>query len=478
MMFGQDTVDMTFTVFQESYYFFTVAIMWLLHVGFMSYEAGVSRRKNVMATAMKNILTIAVVTPTFYYVGWWIYFSMQGGFKFADTEGYGLPWDGSMGPNLADNITGVFWAAFVLFSWTTGSIMSGSVLERIRLSAYLWLTALMGGVVWVIAAAWGWSSGGWLVLHFGYHDFAASGVVHGIAGIFALGVLFNLGPRIGKYDREGGTRAFKPHNLHLTLMGLMIIFTGFYAFYAACLAIFQDQAPGWGNIYLNPATLSAITFTITMGFAGGFAGGYLFSKGDPFWTLSGGLAGVIAVSAGADVYHPSLVVILAFFSAGVAVYVGNLIEVKMRVDDAVGAVAVHGVIGFLGVLLVGVFASGYPTGPNGVESSLLGQVVGVAALFPLAFLSGYGASAILKALNLLRVPPEVEILGMDAAEYGGDFYPEFAKTEEPIVLADGTETAAQPVLMEAYGDLVSGATIDLRDTKETIKAAVEAEVEA
>ena len=169
-------------------------------------------------------------------------------------DGYGVPWDGSMGPNLGDNISGVFWAAFVLFSWTTGSIMSGAVLERIRISAYLWLTALMGGLVWVVAAAWGWSYGGWMTIHFGYHDFAASGVVHGIAGIFALGILFNLGPRLGRYDRNGGTRAFKPHNLHLTLMGLMIIFTAFYAFYAACLAITADTDAVWmGQHLLQPS---------------------------------------------------------------------------------------------------------------------------------------------------------------------------------------------------------------------------------
>ena len=458
----------TSIVFTEAYYFFTVAIMWLLHVGFMTYEAGVSRRKNIMSTAMKNIMTIAVVTPTFYYLGWWVYFCMEEGFiptttadgagnagegSYYCVDGYGVPWDGSMGPNLGDNISGVFWAAFVLFSWTTGSIMSGSVLERIRISAYLWLTALMGGLVWVIAAAWGWSYGGWLPIHFGYHDFAASGVVHGIAGIFALGVLFNLGPRIGRYDKNGGTRAFKPHNLHLTLMGLMIIFTAFYAFYAACLAITADTTPGWANIYFNPATLSAITFTITMGFAGGFAGGYIFAKGDPFWTLSGGLAGVVAVSAGADIYNPSLVLILAFFSAGLAYHAGNWIEQKARIDDAVGAVAVHGVMGMWGVLLVGIFAAGYPTGAAGIETSFLGQLVGVATLFPLAFLTGYIGSGILKKMNLLRVPPEVEIEGLDMAEFETDFYPEFGRAVEPIVNADGSEEPSDAVLRAAYADL-------------------------
>ncbi len=457
-------MDPTTTAFTESYYFFTVAIMWLLHVGFMTYEAGVSRRKNVMSTAMKNIMTIAVVTPTFYYFGWYVYFCMQEGLKFtvdgtgggkagADAyfcgSGYGVPWDGSMGPNLGDNISGVFWAAFVLFSWTTGSIMSGAVIERIRISAYLWLTALMGGLVWVVAAAWGWSYGGWLTTHFGYHDFAASGVVHGIAGIFALGILFNLGPRIGKYDSDGGARAFKPHNLHLTLMGLMIIFTAFYAFYAACLAIFVGDTI-WANIYWSPATLSAITFTITMGFAGGFAGGYIFAKGDPFWTLSGGLAGVVAVSAGADIYSPSLVLLLAFFSAGLAYHAANWLERKARIDDAVGAVAVHGVMGMWGVMVVGIFAAGFPTGANNVETSFFGQLVGVTTLFPLAFLTGYVGSWILKKFNLLRVPPAVEIEGLDMAEYQTDFYPEFGRADEPIIHADGSEEAADATLRAAY----------------------------
>ena len=115
--------------------------------------------------------------------------------------------------------------------------MSGALLERVRLSAYLVLAVLLGSVVWILDAAWGWSAGGWMTLRFGFHDSIASAVVHGVSGAFTLGVLFNLGPRIGKYTKEGLTRTFRPHNVHMTLMGLMLIFTGFYGFYAACLVI-------------------------------------------------------------------------------------------------------------------------------------------------------------------------------------------------------------------------------------------------
>jgi ammonia channel protein AmtB len=229
----------------------------------------------------------------------------------------------------------------------------------------------------------------------------------------------------------------------MTALGLMLIFTGFYAFYGACLVIASTSFPGWANIYLSPATLGSITMVITMGFAGGFTGGYFASRGDPFWTISGGLAGVIGVSAGADVYAPTLAYLLSALTAVLVVYAGGWIETKMRVDDAVGAVAVHGVAGFLGMLWVGVFAAGYPTGLNNVESSLGGQLVGMMTFLPLGFLSGWLASFVLKRANLLRVPPEVEIEGLDVVEYGELVYPEFDVSKEFVVEPDGTlvETA-------------------------------------
>jgi ammonium transporter, Amt family len=447
-------------VLGEQFYYFTVILMWLIHAGFMSYEAGVARRKNVMTTAMKNILTIAVVTPTFYYFGWWIYSCAQPGLAIGPhssdftsvTCQSGIPWSDTFGPNLTNNINLVFFLAFLLFSWTTASIMSGAIIERARLSAYLVLACLLGSVVWILDAAWGWSAGGWLTLRFGFHDSIASGVVHGVAGAFTLGVLFNVGPRIGKYTREGLVRHFKPHNLHITALGLMLIFTGFYAFYGACLVIASTSFPGWANIYLSPTTLGSITMVITMGFAGGFTGGYFASRGDPFWTISGGLAGVIGVSAGADVYAPTLAYLLSMLTAVLAYYSGTWIETRMRVDDAVGAVAVHGVSGFLGMFWVGVFAAGYPTGINNIESSIGGQMMGILTFLPLGFLTGYVASWVLKRLNLLRVPPEVEIEGLDLAEYETDFYPEHGRVRERIVEPDGTLVESEAVLLGAYED--------------------------
>jgi Amt family ammonium transporter len=459
-----ESLGLDSVILGEQFYFFTVVIMWLIHVGFMTYETGVARRKNALATAMKNILTIAVVTPSFYYFGWWIYNCNMPGlpigpnstdFTAAACQG-GIPWSDIFGPNLTNNINLVFFLAFLLFSWTTASIMSGALLERVRLSAYLVLAVLLGSAVWILDAAWGWSFGGWLTLRFGFHDSIASAVVHGVSGAFTLGVLFNLGPRIGKYTKEGLARTFRPHNIHMTLMGLMLIFTGFYGFYAACLVIVSTTIPGWANIYLSPTTLGSIAMIITFGFAGGFTGGYFASRGDPFWTVSGGLAGVISVSAGADVYAPTLGYLIAMGSAALTVWVGNWIETKMRVDDTVGAVAVHGFAGFLGILWVGVFAAGYPTGVNNVESSIGGQLMGLATFLPLGFLSGWIAAKVLKSLNLLRVPPEVEVDGLDTAEHEPDIHvPEFGRAPDLVIEPDGVRVPADVVQGEAARELVT-----------------------
>jgi ammonia channel protein AmtB len=434
--------------------------MWLIHVGFMAYEAGVARRKNVMTTAMKNILTIAVVTPTFYYFGWYVYGCFEEGWPkeghaspavgFPGFCGRAAPWSSGLGPSLQDHASLVFFLTFLLFAWTTASIMSGALIERVRLSAYLLLAVVLGSVVWITGAAWGWSSGGWLTTRFGFHDAMAAGVVQGVAGLFTLGVLLNLGPRIGKYDEQGRARSFKPHNTHMALLGLMLLFTGFYGLYAAALVIQSTIFPGWLNIYLSPTTLGAVAMVLTFGFAGGVTGGWFASKGDPLWTLRGGLAGVISVSAGADVYHPSLAYLLSFSGGLLVVWIGTYIENGLRVDDAVGVVAVHGFSGFYGVFLVGVFAGGYPTGVNNIPSSFGGQLVGIMAFLPLAFLPGYTLSWLLRKLDLLRVPAEVELEGLDLAEFREGSYPEFERIPEVIVMPDGREVEASPVLREAY----------------------------
>ncbi|MGH2802068.1 MAG: ammonium transporter, partial [Thermoleophilaceae bacterium] len=160
-------------------------------------------------------------------------------------------------------------------------------------------------------------------------------------------------------------------------------------------------------------------------------------------------------SAGADVYAPTLAYLLAIATAALTVYAGAWIEQKMRVDDVVGAVAVHGFAGFMGMLWVGIFAAGYPTGLNNVDSSIGGQLIGIATFLPLGFLTGWLASFVLKKLNLLRMPPEVELEGLDVAEYEEDLYmPEMARMEEMLVEPDGTVVRSRGVLTEADREVV------------------------
>ena len=445
------------TLFTEFYYWVTVVLMFLIHAGFATYEVGVSRPKNAIKTLSKNIMLIPVVTVTFFFFGWWIYFAFVNG-PFIN-NGMGLPesanifyaWSDIMGPNLQDRITGVFWAAFLLFSWTAASIISGATIERIRVGAFLVVAVLLGSVTWIIDAAWGWSPAGWMVQLLGYHDAYASGVIHAIAGGTALGVLLVLGRRAGRFGPDGEARVIKPHNVWMTSIGLLLIYTGFWGFYAACnIPVFDiggDSGPFFSatNIYLMPTTLSAITFNFLMSLAGGMMSGYLMSKGDVFWTLSGGLAGIIAASAGNDLYHPIQAMIIGGVVVAIIYKMHYYVERRWRLDDAVGAVAVHGYAGFLGVVVAGFMLWGYPAAAP-IEGSAapwfgvtadafpavnpIGNLIGAVIMFGvLGLVPGYIAAKVLDAVNLLRVPPQVELAGLDAFAAAGDLYPYFSHVE-------------------------------------------------
>jgi ammonia channel protein AmtB len=431
------------TFVTESYYYWASVFMLIIHVGFLAYEGGASRAKNVLATMVKNLLTLSTVGLAFFFFGWWVYwafplFPFKGGILgpwTGEVEGAAAdllplvqasyPWSEAMGPNISDNLTGVFWFAFSLFAMTTASIMSGAVIERIRLGSYVILATILGGFTWVVAAAWGWNYWGWFTSNLGYHDFGCSAVVHGVSGFFALGVLLNLGPRIGKYDENGNPRAILPHNLPLTMVGLMLIFVGFYAFLAACV-IFSPGYARETTIYDTPMTLASIGVNTTLALCIGIIGAYIGSKGDPFFTISGGLAGIISVGAGLDLYSPLLVIPIAFIGALTMPWVGMWIE-KLGVDDAVGAFAVHGYCGVLGSMAVGVMATGYIQGDGFPATSFIGQLIPtLICTILLGFIPGYGISWVLNQMGLLRVPQEEEIEGLDLGDFGIQGYPEYS----------------------------------------------------
>ena len=411
---------MSNTVNMEIFYWWCTALMITIHAGFLAYEMGASRAKNVLAAGTKNLLAFAFVVPTFFFFGWWIYNAFPGGFSIAEGSEVALPWSSAMGPNLSDNATGVFWAAFALFAATTASILSGAVIERIRLTAFLILAIILGSVIWILAAAWGWHPAGWLTTKFGFHDVGAAGCVHLIAGAFTLGVLINLGPRIGKFNADGSANALKAHSVPLTVIGLMLIIVGFFGFLGGC--IIYNSGAQWTNIFGQPATLSAFAFNTVMAFAGGIIGGWVKTR-DPFWMMSCGLVGIISAASGLDVWYPPLAFIIAVVAGFVAPMVANALE-RAGIDDAVGAVAVHGFGGAMGVLVVGLFAAGYPNVNGMPPVSLLGQVVGLVVMAALGFIPGYAISAVMKATGYLRVPRDVEIMGLDLVEVPIEAYPE------------------------------------------------------
>jgi ammonia channel protein AmtB len=463
-------------IFTEFYYWLTVVLMFFIHIGFCMYEVGASRTKNMMHTLMKNTMLIPLVTVTFFFFGWWIYFAFPNGPFIYQGQGLidaptALPWSELMGPHLGGppasasvtaedtalwaRLNGVFWAAFLLFSWTAASIVSGAVIERIR-SGTFWIVAVMlGSVTWIIDAAWGWHYDGWMVKLLGYHDAYASGVIHAIAGGTALGVLVHLGPRIGKFRADGTARNIVPHNPWLVTIGLFLIYTGFWGFYVACNVpiIGADAIGAQGavftatTIYLTPTTLSGITVNFLMSLSGGLLAGYVVSKGDAFWTYSSGLAGIIACSAGNDLYHPLQALIIAAIGVVIVYKMHFWVERTFKIDDAVGAVAVHGYAGFYGVVIAGFVLWGTPSSAFEGYAAInpLGQFVGAVIMFGvLGFLPAWVLCAIFKAAGVLRIPREIELVGLDIADYHGRYL-----DEDEVRRAEVREAEAAGILRQA-----------------------------
>lgn len=436
-MTPEETLTSMESTITDLFYWVSIALMICIHAGFLAYEMGASRSKNVLAAGMKNLLTLAVVVATFFFFGWWFYYAFPtfpvGGLDF-DGAGVMLPWGSDMGPNPA-SVNGIFWGAFALFAATTGSIMSGAVLERIRTSAFLILTTVLGSVVWIIGAAWAWHGSGWMLTSWGWHDFGAAGCVHLIAGAYTLGVLINLGPRIGRFV-NGKAQTIRPHNLPLTMLGLMLIFVGFFGFLMGCVVYTNG---GYYTIFGNPTNLSAIAFSTLMGLAGGIMGAYMASKGEPFWTISGGLAGVISVAPGMDLYHPALSLIIAIVGGAMIPGLGRLLE-RFGIDDVVGAVTVHGGCAVYGLVVSGFVLWGYPNLEGIPDINPLGQIGGTVVLALLGFIPGYGISLLLKRLNLLRIPAAVEAAGLDLSEIPATPYPEGI----PVTIQNGVNGHATP----------------------------------
>jgi Amt family ammonium transporter len=459
------------TVFTEFYFFLCIVLMFFIHIGFCMYEVGVSRTKNVQHTLLKNAMAIPVVGLAFFLFGMWLYIALQG-WPVATTEvsfstGF-EPWSDKLAPNISDRISGVFWGAFALFGMTAASIVSGSIIERAKTTGFLLIAVYVGAVAWVIPAAWGWAGNGWMVQYLGFHDQYCSGILHSVAGFAALGVLINLGPRIGKFAPDGTPREIPAHNPWMVTIGLFMIYVGFFGFYAAChIPLANIAAEGqpeyWTatNIYGFPITLSGVVMNFLLSLIAGMMTGYMVSGGNAFWTFSGGLTGLISAGGGNDLYHPAMALGLAVVGTTMAYYLHNWVEKTFKLDDAVGAVAVHGYCGVFGAIAAGFLLWGYPAiypsagtlvalsegagwfGTNAEGLPIItpwGNIIGTLVFaIGFGFIPAYVLSGLLKMFGLLRVNPKVELTGLDG-DVQGSTYPNLSGAEaafEKLQLSEG-----------------------------------------
>ena len=448
-----DQLSSLTVIFSEFYYWIAVVLMFLTQVGFSMHRSGASRWKNHHHSLLTTAVLIPILTLSFFLYGWWIYFAVPAGPGIAELFGgdgvllpspWAEPWSELMGAHLGgmptdtENLSlgdtlfwsrtnGVLWAVFLLFSWTVVAIVAGAVIERIRPSAFYLLAIVVGSFCWIVAASWGWQWNGWMVAFLGYHDAYAAGVVHATAGGFALGILVHLGPRLARFRADGTPRSLRPISPWLSTVGLFFIYVGLWGFYIASNVPILDVGPTAGmeqsfwtstNIYFAPTTLSAMTFNFILALTGGLTAAYVVSKGDAFWTYSGGLAGLVATSAGNDLYHPLQALLIGAAAAILAYKLHHWVERRFRIDDGVGAVAVHGYAGVFGVIAAGFMLWGYPSSMSVGYAHITpwGQLAGAAICFLLlGFLPAWIVAGILKYLGVLRIPAAIEIAGLDFA---------------------------------------------------------------
>ena len=387
------------------------ALVFLMHAGFAMLEAGLSRQKNTANILMKNLLTLSVGLLVYYCVGFAFMYGANVG--VIGTDGFFLANFSEYEP-LAGSIE-IDFLFQGMFAATAATIVSGAVAERMKLEAYIVVVVVMTALIYPIVGAWKWG-GGWLDA-LGFADFAGSTLVHMTGGVAALVGALILGPRTGKYTSEGKPVAIPGHSMPLTILGVLLLFFGWFGF------------NGGSVLALDGPVIAAVLVTTALaGAAGGVSSAFYtkarYGKFDVGMTGNGVLAGLVGVTAGADVVDNTGAILVGLV-AGVLVAVAVPLLDKV-VDDPVGAVSVHGVCGALGTLWVGLFAVEGGLVYGGGAELLLDQAIGVVSVS--AFVAA--ATAILflglKVTMGIRVDEQEEFDGLDIHEHGVYGYPELA----------------------------------------------------
>ena len=406
---GEPTAaDAIFTV-NNTWMLVATFLVFIMHLGFASLEAGLTQSKNTVNILFKNVSIIAIGILTYAVCGFNLMYpgEFNGYFGFA---GFGITNPiGSAG--LIDYAGGAYtyFTDFIfqaMFAATAATIVSGAVAERIKLSSFLIFSTVYVAIIYPIAGSWKWGAG-WLD-QMGFYDFAGSTLVHSVGGWAALVGAILVGSRLGKYGQNGQIKPILGHNMPLATIGVFLLWFGWYGF------------NGGSVLSADPGGVSLVFVTTTLAAAAGVIGAmitswYVSKKPDLSMILNGSLAGLVGITAGADVISPMNSVLVGFI-AGIIVVLSVIQLDKLKIDDPVGAISVHLVCGIWGTLAVGLFSAAH---------SLYVQALGVVAYGIFCLIGSVLIFTILKYSIGLRVSEDEEIIGLDIGEHDMESYAGF-----------------------------------------------------
>ena len=398
---GEPTAaDAIFTV-NNTWMLVATFLVFIMHLGFASLEAGLTQSKNTVNILFKNVSIIAIGILTYAVCGFNLMYpgEFNGYFGFA---GFGITNPiGSAG--LIDYAGGAYtyFTDFIfqaMFAATAATIVSGAVAERIKLSSFLIFSTVYVAIIYPIAGSWKWGAG-WLD-QMGFYDFAGSTLVHIVGGWAALVGAILVGSRLGKYGQNGQIKPILGHNMPLATIGVFLLWFGWYGF------------NGGSVLSADPGGVSLVFVTTTLAAAAGVIGAmitswYVSKKPDLSMILNGSLAGLVGITAGADVISPMNSVLVGFI-AGIIVVLSVIQLDKLKIDDPVGAISVHLVCGIWGTLAVGIFSAAH---------SLYVQALGVVAYGIFCLIGSILIFTVLKYSIGLRVSENEEIIGLDIGEH-------------------------------------------------------------
>ncbi|MFG6685068.1 ammonium transporter [Mariniflexile sp. HNIBRBA6329] len=392
------------------------ALVFFMHLGFSLLEIGLTRQKNTINILFKNIFIITIGLLLYCLIGFNLMYpgEFNGFFGFA---GFGLdsPLTAEGALDLTYNEGYTYWTDFLfqgMFAATAATIVSGAVAERVKIVPFMIFTVIYVGLVYPIAGSWKW--GGGFLDAMGFYDFAGSTLVHSVGGWAAVVAVCLLGPRIGKF-KEGKAQAIPGHNIPLATAGVLILWLGWFGF------------NGGSVLSADPALTSVTLVTTCLAASAGGVVAMLVSTAmyknlDLTMFLNGILGGLVGITAGADVVSPTSAIIIGAVAGALIVLAVSFIDNKLKLDDPVGAIAVHLVCGIWGTLAVGIFS----TNP---EHSFLTQLIGVACYAVFCLVTAFIIIYALKKTMGIRVSEKEELEGLDAHEHGMDAYPDFRLNE-------------------------------------------------